>query len=406
MRAPKAGALVRVILIKGESAYDALRVFIDQLAAAFAERGYRPQIIDGPAEPDLDAAFHRAAKAEPSALVFTFNILGDYRDAEGRTLGQIFGAPHVIQYVDYPLTHWIALDRTAPDTALLTIDESHVAAMRQIYGPDHFAHVGFSPHAAIGEPAALAADPKVFAQRPIPLLFTGTFYTPGQVWWDDQPPVIRAMFQRAVEIALSVEWMPALDALDQALGECGLDPVSPDVAAFRKLATHIHEHVRARRRLQVLVAAAEAGLPLHVYGRGYQPYLERYRNVTFGGEAALTRTVDLMAQSQMVLNINANFGAGSHERPLTALLAGAAAATDDSSFYASAFRPGEVALYRWGRLEEDLAALGRLLQDPEALWTMAKAGQQRVLENHRWRHRIDAILAAAEAAKPRLAKAA
>lgn len=401
------GAVVRVILIKGESAYDALRVFVDELAAAFAERGYRPEIIDGLAEADLEAAFHRAAGAGPTKLVFTFNILGDYRDAAGRSLSQIFGAPHVIQYVDYPLTHWVALDRTARDTAILTIDESHGAAVRQAYGADHFAHVGFLPHAAIGAPAPAAADPKAFvAERPIPLLFAGTFYVPKDPWWESQQPVIRAMFERAVEIALSVEWAPALDVLDLALSEYGLDPHDPGVAPFRKMATHVHEHVRAHRRLHLMVAAAEAGLPLHVYGKGHEPYLERYPHVTHGGEAHLAAMVGLMGKSRMVLNANANFGMGSHERPLSAFLAGAAAASDDSSFYASQFRQGEIALYRWRALDEDLASLGRLIEDREALWTMAQAGQQRVLEGHCWSHRIDGIVAAADAARGRIAVAA
>lgn len=401
------GPFVRVILIKGQSAYDALRVFIDELAGAFAARGYRPEIIDGLAEPDLDAAFHRAAAVGPTSLVFTFNILGDYRDAAGRTLGQIFGAPHVIQYVDYPLTHWVAMDRTARDTAILTIDESHAAAVRSIYGADHFAHVGFLPHAAIGGVAQVSADPEAFAaERPIPLLFAGTFYVPRDPWWETQQPVIRAMFERAVEIALSVEWVPAMNALDVALTEFGLDPQDPDVAPFRKMATHVHEHVRAHRRLHLLVAAAEAGLPLHVYGKGHEPFAERYRNVTYGGEADLGAMVALMGKSRMVLNANANFGMGSHERPLSAFLAGAAAATDESSFYVSQFQQGEIALYRWQALDEDMAALGRLIGDPEALWRMGQAGQRRVQQGHGWGHRIDGIVAAAEAAHSRVAVAA
>lgn len=398
---------MRVILIKGASAYDALRVFIDELAAAFAERGHHPEIIDGLAEPNLEAAFQRAAAAGPTELVFTFNILGDYRAIDGRSLGQIFGAPHVVQYVDYPLTHWAHLDRTPRDTAILTIDESHVAAVRGVYGADRFAHVAFSPHAAVGALAPAAPDPKTFAaERPIPLLFAGTFYVPKDPWWEGQNPVIRDMFQRAVDLALSVEWIPALDALNIAMTECGVDPKSAAAAAFRKLATHIHEHVRAQRRLQLMVVAAEAGLPLHVYGRAYEPYLERYRNVTFGGEASLSEIAGLMARSRMVLNVNANFGAGSHERPLSAFLAGAASASDDSSFYASQFQAGEMALYRWRALDEDIAGLGRLLQDPEALWSMAQAGQRRVVAGHRWSHRVDGILAAADAARVRMAIAA
>lgn len=399
---------MRVVLIKGESAYDALRVFVDELAQAFVARGHSATVIDGLAEPDLHAAFRREAAAGPVGLVFTFNILGDYRDPDGRSLAQVLGAPHVIQYVDYPLTHWVALDRTPRETALLTIDESHVAAVRAAYGPDHFAHLAFSPHAALGAAGPAAADPDAFvAERPIPILFTGTFYAPSKPWWEDQAPVIREMFHRAAETALSVEWIPALDALDAVLADFGLDPAAPEVTPFRKMATHLHEHVRAQRRLDLLQAAAEVGLPVHLYGRGYEPLLSRFRNLTYGGEADMAQTLSLMGRSRLVLNVNANFGMGSHERPLSAMLAGAAAASDASGFYESRFAAGrEIALYRWRALHEDLQALAALARDPEALWAMAQAGQRRVAAEHRWDNRIDGILSAADAARAQLRLAA
>ena len=56
---------MRVILIKGRSGYDALRIFTDGLAEAFAARGYQPAVLDVPAEPDLAAALRREAAAGP-----------------------------------------------------------------------------------------------------------------------------------------------------------------------------------------------------------------------------------------------------------------------------------------------------------------------------------------------------
>ena len=53
---------MRVILIKGRSGYDALRIFTDGLAEAFAARGYQPAVLDVPAEPDL-----AAARVQPSS---------------------------------------------------------------------------------------------------------------------------------------------------------------------------------------------------------------------------------------------------------------------------------------------------------------------------------------------------
>jgi len=399
---------MRVILVKGRSAYDALRIFTDGLAQAFAARGYEPVILDAPAEPDLPAALRREAAAGPVALMHSFTLLGEWRDGEGRTAGEILGAPQVIQYVDYPFTHMQRIDGTSRAAAILTIDESHAEAIRSVYGADHFAHVGFCPHAAIGEPNPREPDAAAFAAaRPIPILFSGTFYKADTPPWAAQEARIRRIFEGAAELALASEWMPALEALDISMTGMGLSPADPSLAGFRKNATFVHEHVRGHRRFELLKAAAKAGLPLHVYGKGYEKHLYRFKNVTYGGEADLNQVIALMRQARVVLNVNANFGRGSHERPLTALMAGAAAASDHSQFWAERFQPDqEILLYRWKALEEGMASVGALAGDAEAAFAMAGAGQARVLAEHQWANRVDIILAAADAARARLMQAA
>ncbi len=84
--------------------------------------------------------------------------------------------------------------------------------------------------------------------------------------------------------------------------------------------------------------------------------------------------------------------------------AGAAAATDRSAYYDAAFRPGrDIAYYGWHDLEAGLAAVEALSQDPEAAYAMACAGQQRVLAEHRWDHRVGVILDAARQARAKRA---
>jgi hypothetical protein len=252
------------------------------------------------------------------------------------------------------------------------VDPSHVDAIRSTYGSDRFGYVGFSAHGAIGETVSPGADPTVFAaDRPIPILFLGTFYKPQAPGWRNLPSNVQKIYEAAVEIALANEWTPALDAIDSVLHSAGID--------------------------QLLNAAASMGLPLHIFGKGYDEDLHRYKNLTYGGDVDLPVALKLMAQSRVVLNINANFGAGSHERPLSALNAGAAAASDHSSFYASHFKAGEeIALYRWRDLEAGLASIAQLAKQPEAAFAMAQAGQRRTVAEHMWINRVGTIVAAAD----------
>jgi hypothetical protein len=389
---------MRAVFVKVQSQYDSTRLFTDELAAAFAQRGFATTVIDALAEHDLDAAFDRAAAAGPTTLVYSVGALGEWRDARGRSLGEIFGAPHVVHYVDYPLTHLTRLETTAPAAALLTIDRSHVAAVTSTFEPDRFAHVGFGPHGAVGQP--VEHDLKAFSARPMPLLFAGTYHDAAVPAWRDESPAIQTIFDAAFEIALGTEFTPALEAVDQALRAHGVDPADPVVGRLRQYATLVHEQVRWTRRQTFFEAAGKAGLPLWLAGPGFAGRFDHYRSFSPMGATDLAQVARLMGAARVVLNINANFGDGSHERPLTAMLAGAAVASDHSIWWDENFvEDREILFYRWRDLDAGLARLGALADDPEASWRMAVAGQRRVMAEHRFANRVDAVLAAALAAR-------
>jgi len=391
---------VRVILIKGRSTYDLLRAFTDDAATGFAEAGHAPDVLDVVAEPDVVEALARRAAAAPIDLIYSLNILSDFRDPAGRSLGAIAGAPHVVHFVDHPLSHLDRLEKTPSNAAVLTIDPSHADAIRSIYGEDRFAYVGFCPHAAVGPTTSPGADVEAFHARPIPILFPGTFNPVMTPPWTNQQPGVQRLFESAMEIAMASEWTAGHVALDAAMRAAGLAPEDPQFAGFRKLASYVHERVRTLRRTLVLEAAARAGVPLHIVGKGYEDALARFPNLTFIGDVGFLDSMALMAKSRLVLNVNANFGAGSHERPLCALNSGAAAVSDFSSFYADHFDEGsEIILYRWRDLDAGIAALADLAADPDRAFALARAGQAEVLAEHRWKHRADTIIAAGDRAR-------
>jgi hypothetical protein len=396
------------LLLKGVSTYEATTLFIDEAAAAFRRRGMQAKIVDlGPPADEL-AYLAQTVGGERFDVVFSVGLFAELRDDQGRDISQIVGAPLVVQYVDYPLSHYNRLNGTADATALLVVDPTHVDALRSVYGPERFRHVAFSPHGAVGEPFETEPDAGAFADgRPIPILFPGTFYKPGPPLWAGLDRASQRVFEAAVEIALTTEFTPALEAFDVALERHGGHLVESARAALRINAFAVHEQVRQHRRLQILEAADKAGLPIHLVGAGYDSDLHRFQSITHVGEGPLRNVAHLMRRARVVLNVNANFGQGSHERPLSAMLAGAVAATDYSRFYAQAFAADQIVQFRWTSLAADLDALGELLENPEALFAIASKGHARSVAEHRWDNRVDAILEAARAVtSPRSSRSA
>lgn len=390
---------MRAVFIKGPSQYDATRLFTDELAAAFAAAGHEAAVVDIEGRDDIGATLRAAAQA-PADLVHTYGILGDAQARLGQSLGEMFAAPHVLQHVDYPLSHLGQLEATPRETVILTVDPSHVEAIHGTFGADHFVHVAFCPHAAVGQPVEADAGVEAFVeQRPIPILFAGSFHGVEAAPWAEEGRGIRQIFERALDLALGTEFLPALEALDEALRSYGEDPAHPRYERMRRYATWVHEQVRQLRRQALLEAAGEAGLPVFCVGDGYGDWIQRHKSFRLGPPMTLTDTIALMHRARVVLNANANFGRGSHERPLNAMLAGAAVATDGAWWTEQFEADRELLPYRWTKLETDIARLAALAGDPEAAHAMGLAGQARAVAAHRFSRRVDAVLAAAAAGR-------
>lgn len=401
---------MKVALLKGQSQYGVLRLMIDEVARAFRRRGAEVLVADLERMQGLPVGeLGRQLTAHgPLDLVYSINIGGNLVDRSGRPLIEVFGAPHVLQYVDYPLHDLNRLLTASPATGLMLVDPSHVRTVRKLLGPERFAHLGFGPHAALGSPKQLPGRVETFVERrPIPVLFTGTCYGPDKRIWNAYPEHVRKVFLTAVDIATSAEWVSPLDALDHALAVHGLDPNGEtlpgvnreDLLGVRLLAAQVQEWVRTERRQQFFAAAARAGLHLTAVGGGYGES-ELCGNIDYRGSVAVGEAIRLMQNARLVINLNGNFGRGTHERVFTAMAAGAAVASDHSTYYAEALEPGrDIALFRWSRLDADMAELAEFVEDPKALFEMAQAGQARTLAGHCWDHRIDGVLSAAAAVR-------
>jgi len=393
---------MRILMMKGQSQYGGTRLFADLAAAALARRGHHVDMLDlGEAESAGMLVLQHAASGPPSyGLIFTINIAGEFKDSAGRRLKDLYGAPHVVWHTDYILSKAERVRETPGSTALLLVDPTQVDAVRAIYGPERFAHLAFFPHPAVGEPAPDDATVAQFIERrPIQVLWSGGFQKPDTPWKGVEGPA-RQLLQDALDLALSVEWMAPHEALDQVMASRGLDLTAPPIRAAREAAALLDVEVRMTRRFEFLKAVAKTGLPLHIVGAGWEGQLYRFKNATFEGAVEMTRMAELMRSARVVLNTNGNFGAGSHERPFSASLAGAATFSDYSRYYGQVFEAGaNIELFHWQDLAGGMAQLKALAEDPDRAFAHARAAKAITLGGHTWDHRIDLVLQAGEAVR-------
>ena len=246
----------------------------------------------------------------------------------------------------------------------------------------------------------MPADAEAYGQsRPIRLFFSGTYRRPGEPMWRELPANMQKIFADAADLALAHDWLPAHLAVTQVLAARGIDQNHETAHFLMSNSYAVHEWVRLQRRYQFLKATAKLKLPLTVYGNGYEKDLYRFKNIDYRGPADVNEVLDLMRQSRIVLNVNANFGEGSHERPLSAMLEGAVCASERSTFYDQNFEvgtsTGDMTCFTWSTLEEDLQRIADLSENPQALFDMARSGQAKVKAGHMWANRVPNVIEAA-----------
>jgi hypothetical protein len=389
---------VRILIIKGQSQYGGTRLFCDCAAEAFRRARHEVEVLDAADFAPIGAfILAHARSAGQFDLIFTINILSDFKDALGRTLSDLYGGPHVLWQTDYILSRFQVLPGIPRSTALLVVDPTQADAVRSIYGANRFDYLDFFPHPAVGDLTQDEADVSAFLRgRPIEILWSGGYQAP-ELPWAGAEGVGRQIFDAALELALSVEWIPPHEALDQVLASYGLDLHDPAHRQLREAAYLIDMEVRRRRRFDFLEALSRTGLPVRICGAGWDGQHSRFENAVFDGPVEMTRMVELMTQSRVVLNTNGNFGAGSHERPFSASLAGAATFSDFSRYYADVFCSGEdIELFYWQDLDAGIAALHALVADPERAFDQARRAKAKTLAHHTWDSGIDHIIAAAD----------
>jgi glycosyltransferase involved in cell wall biosynthesis len=179
--------------------------------------------------------------------------------------------------------------------------------------------------------------------------------------------------------------LAVLDALKAVVARLGGE-LTPDLfEEFLPLLQAPQVYAEAHHRNALLNTLGQAGTPIHIYGNGWEPLLERYPSFVYGGVGSFEETLHLLRRTKLVLNSNNGFVAGGHERVFTAMCGGAAVISDENRYYAEAFKPGrEMAVYAWDKLDRVPGQIAALLEDQDALAALARAGAKRALADHTW----------------------
>lgn len=377
-----------VVLVKGQSQYDTMRELTTDVAAAFRRRGLTVVEVDG-----LDAASRERAAlmAAGGRVAFFYGMngwgLGTTLDLKRWCDGA--GIPFVAHLFDHPMTYLKRLLAAPANVVWCLHDETYGGFIEKdlMLG-------GTRAVVPVGGPIDEAPPPPPIAGREIAVLFPGSGYasTGREPPWSSATAEERKVMDACYDLALYDKSRPLHEIIRQVLRLYGAAPLDWRADWLATVFSMLDNQLRVARRVEVVDALA--GLPIHVYGQGWDHARSASGAAQFHASLGFRETQALMARSTIVLNVLPCVTAAPHDRMFYSMMAGAVCLTDRNGWVERHYREGEeIAVFDLPPrgLAEDVA---ELLNDRDAIDAMAGAGRRRTAAEHSWLARVDAILAA------------
>lgn len=356
--------------------YGVLHDFREALMYALQEAGVRVSLID---VESLKQSVYR----NPPDFTFAFNGLPPM--SNGKFLCDELEIPHIGWLVDSAY-YFYSFSKTPLN--FLVAPDARSAEILTNWGAKN---VWFLPHAFNKK---YTKPPDLLKQYP--LVFLGSLIDPDEteeLWKSHLPPKIRSEMVDAGYLALESE-LTYQSAYEKVIGN-NLDFFAPlSVQQMADIGTTLDCYIRAKDRINLLRSVKD--LPLHIFGnclskRTWQDVLGEgnykvYPSVNF------PEAIEVMQQSQIILNSSPMFKTGAHERIFYGFGCGSFVFTNDTPWLRSNFTDEELGVYSSKNPLEAKGKLEALFANRENLLELTLKGQQKVLKDHTWDNRAADLL--------------
>lgn len=343
--------------------YASYRFFAARLEEAVRKHGmetawcYLPE-GSGKSEESWDRVLQEVL-GKPYLAVVDFNSFLPKLAVDGTNLIDLFDAPFYHIVLDHPLYHHAALSADTDLQHVICVDERHADYVRANYP-----HIGQVWAQSIpGTAGALADQP--FGKRKKEILFCGTYEEPGQYWelMNGLPAQMKKECRLLAEELLAQPERTVEELLAEILKEAGAETDRRDAGAgnerrnrnagnVRQGASDISgprfaarmqadfladAFVRNQRRKQVVEALWKAGLPLALYGQGWEQIGIR----SAGGALSYEDYVNQIGAYRFALHCMPGFVCGGHDRIGNAMQNGAVCISDRTQYTRSRYEQAD-----------------------------------------------------------------
>lgn len=374
-----------LIFISRILCYESNRFFVSEMERQLQDYGYEVEVCE------IDLEDNEIESTLMGYIGKNFDAIIDFNSAlprlvledGSRYLDQI-NAPFFNYIVDHPLYHHPVIKLDLNCSNVICIDRKHEEYIKKYYSNIH--KVIFMP---LGAMKALNVTP--YEQRKIEVLFSGSYQSSSEMM--DQMKAMNAnetIFLLIKELQKNTNQTQeeALKKILEQRGETISGKAFADCLNTHYLA---ERYVRACFREKLIQTLLDHHINITVYGTGWEDFkCSNKEHLIIKNSVSFPVSLEIIADSKIVLNIMPWFKDGIHDRVLSAMVNGAVCVTDSSTYMKDNFKDEEeIVYYSLDELDKLPKKIEELLNNPMQAKRISECGYKVVKEKHMWKNRIE-----------------
>ena len=381
-----------IIVLKGQSRYNVLRIAADYMIESFRKRGFNVLEFDLTIE-GIIPEFIQTVSTTSCILLFSFQaLLFDLCLTDDKPFLNTLNFPIFGHIVDHPIYHSLRLSSIEGANIYLgCIDSSHVDYVKKYYS--NIKHVTYLPHGGFNPNTIIP-----YNERTIDLFFPCSYAEPNEIMnqINKLPEVYQNMCKIIIKNMLNNPLLNLQDALYEYLDSVHFVYENDEFTLIMDIMSVVDEYIRAYSRDNCIQCLLENNIMVTVSGNGWSKFKSEYKynlNIIDSSGIDFTNVLDIMANSKMVLNHIATHQNGTHERIFSSMLCGAICLTLDFPCIHNEFTDGEnITLFSDSNLQALSDKVNNLLNSPIKAESIANQGYLIATESHTWLNNVDEIL--------------
>ncbi|MGN0153921.1 MAG: glycosyltransferase [Lachnospiraceae bacterium] len=376
----------RILVSLPLSSYRALEIFARELIEAWRHMGIEVDVIGNGSSLDRDIEFSLHNQYD---VIFSLNQTFPNIDVDGKTVLEKLDAPYFSYIVDHPMHLYDRLDMINRQKGCICVDSSFQDYLRQYYS---FPQIEVVMQAGIEGNYAK----RPFRERKHNIVFCGTYRSSKEIleMINKGDESIRGVLSLMIEEGLKNSDMTIEAMLWNVIRKYGLDVQEEDFAECMADCRLVEYFMRGYYREQVIGILLGAGIPVEVYGSGWEYFQCANKELLSCHEDIdYMDMLNVFSDSKIVLNIMPWAKNGFHDRIACSMLNGALSVSDATSYLIDNHLDSDKMLvYSLKELNSLPERIQYYLNHLEEAEEIARNGYNWAKENHLWSNRAEQLL--------------